>query len=362
MPDVFTRLIGQDRAADAMRQYVRRPVHAYLFSGPTGSSLHDATLAFAAALQCPENGCGTCESCRLVLSGNDSDVNFLERAGVSWRVDELREADRISRRRPLGLGFQIVVLEDIDLTTTGTSPSSGALLKSLEEPPQRTIFLLSAEAVPPALDTVVSRCVEVKLRGLGAADIAAILTSEGATEASARAVAAAAGGNLRRARVLVRDVALSERIDQWRAVPERLSGTPAASSAMASAIAQALDRAVEPLVQLQEEEMARRVRDARELGLRTVASRKEIEAQFKREQRRFRIDDLRFGLSALTDVYRQRLRTNLEGSDAGEARSDYRVGASLRALDAVAETNRRLSLNVDETLLLNDLMLTLMEF
>ena len=346
----------------SMRQLVRRPVHAYLLSGPVGSSLHDAVLSFAAALQCPEFGCGSCEVCRLVLSGNDSDVTFVERSGLTWRVDELRTADRVSRRRPLSTGYQIVVIEDVELTTTGSTPSAPALLKSLEEPPSRTVFLLTAEDVTAALDTIVSRCVEVKLKALRAPDIESILAGEGADPRSARVAAQAAGGNLRRARVLQRDGSLADRITQWRTVPDRLTGTPAASAELASALGASLDQAVAPLVQLQEEEMARLVADAREFGQRAVANRREIEAQFKREQRRFRIDELRFGLSALAGAYRERLNDGLAASERGESRGSYRVGASLRALDAVTETSRRLASNVDETLLLNDLMLTLMEF
>ena len=72
MTDVFETLVGQESAVAAMRQFVKAPVHAYLFSGPVGSSLHDAVVAFAAALQCPDNGCGHCESCRLVLSDADA--------------------------------------------------------------------------------------------------------------------------------------------------------------------------------------------------------------------------------------------------------------------------------------------------
>ena len=361
MPDVFDRLVGQDRAVASMRQYVVRPVHAYLFTGPVGSSLHDAVLAFAAALQCPHQGCGECEACRLVLSGNDPDVTFVDRPGVAWRIDELRLAERIGRRRPLGNSYQIIVLEDVELTTTGSAPSASALLKSLEEPPARTIFLLSAEDVPPALDTIVSRCIEVKLKGLSEADLETILRSEGAESASASAAATASNGNLRRARVLVHDPALADRIAQWRAVPESLKGTTASAAQVASAIVESLDRAVAPLVQFQEQEMARRVLDAREVGQRTVANRREVEAQFKREQRRFRIDELRFGLTALTNVYREHLEVSLVGAQVNEPRTEYRVGSSLRAIDALAETSRRLSLNVDETLLLNDLMLTLME-
>jgi DNA polymerase-3 subunit delta' len=362
MTDVFDALVGQNLAVAAMRQYAKSPVHAYLFSGPVGSSLHDAVTAFAAALQCPDNGCGQCEICRLVLSGNDADVYVAERAGVSWRVDELREADRISRRRPLGAGYQIVILEEVDLTTTGSSPSAPALLKSLEETPTRTIFLLTAEDVPPALDTIASRCVELKLKGLTEDDIAAVLLREGATDSAARSAANAASGNLRRARILVRDADLARRIDQWRSVPERLNGTPATSAALATEIARALDEAIAPLQSMQEEEMELRVRDAREVGQRSVANRRDIEAQYKREQRRFRIDELRFGLTALTNVYRERMSESLVASSDGDARGEYRVGASIRAIGVVSEASRRLSSNVDETLLLNDLMLSLMEF
>jgi DNA polymerase-3 subunit delta' len=360
--DVFRCLVGQDRCVASLRQHVLNPVHAYLFSGPGGSSVHDALVSFAAALQCADNGCGECEICRLVLAEQDPDVNFAERSGVAWRMEEIREAERVSRRRPLGSGYQIVIIEDVELTTTGASPSAPALLKSLEEPPPRTIFLLSAEEISPELATIVSRCVEVKLRALGEDDLVSILVNEGAGEEVSRSAAGAANGNLRRARVLVRDVALSSRVAAWRSVPDRLSGTPAASALVAQEISASLDEAMTPLQQLQEEEMARRVSDAREMGLRAVTSRRDVEAQFKRELRRFRLDELRFGFSALTGVYRERLFENLESSLEGDTRSDYRVGASLRAIDAVAEANRRLSTTLDETLLLLDLMFSLMEF
>jgi hypothetical protein len=127
-------------------------------------------------------------------------------------------------------------------------------------------------------------------------------------------------------------------------------------------ISRALDEAVAPLVRLQELEMTRLSADAREMGQRAVANRKEIEARYKREQRRFRIDELRFGLASLTGVYRDRLRASLDEVREGDSRSDYRVGASINAIEAVAEANRRLGSNVDETLLLNDLMLSLMTF
>jgi DNA polymerase III subunit delta' len=358
MADVFDRLVGQDRAVAALRQYAVNPVHAYLFSGPPGASVRDSLFAFAAALQCPQHGCGVCDVCRLVLDEQDADVYVAERSGVSWRMEEIREAERVARRRPLGSGYQIVVIEDVELTTTGASPTGAALLKSLEEPPSRTIFLLSAEEIPEELDTIVSRCVDVKLLALKETDLGRILVAEGASETVAANAAAAANGNLRRARVLVRDPELAQRVEQWRAVPERLTGKPSDSSRVAKELATSLDVAMEPLQQMQQEELDRRASDARELGGRVA--KRDVEAQFKREQRRFRRDELRFGLSALTGVYRERMIDNVDAG--GDAQSEYRVGASMRAIDALSEANRRLDTNLDEMLLLHDLMFSLMDF
>ena len=179
---------------------------------------------------------------------------------MSWRIDELREADRVSRRRPLGAGYQIVIIEDVELTTTGASPSAPALLKSLEETPARTIFLLTAEDVPTGAghDRLAMRGAETEgpqRRG----------HRRGADVAKARrrsplaSAASAANGNLRRARILGRDEELAQRIAQWRSVPERLNGTPATSAALATEIARALDDAMAPLQQMQDEEMELRV-------------------------------------------------------------------------------------------------------
>jgi DNA polymerase III subunit delta' len=359
VPDVFDALVGQDRAAEAMRQLVRHPVHAYLFTGPAGADLHDAAVAFAAALECPEHGCGRCEECRRVLAGVHPDVHVAERAGVSWRIDELREIERISRRRPLGEGYQVVIVQDVELTTTGSSPSAPAMLKTLEEPASRTVFLLGAGQTPPALSTVVSRCVSVRLRRLGDEDVERVLIGEGASPASARAVAPAANGDLRRARVLLGDPGVASRVAQWRSVPERLTGTPASATQVAADLARSLDEAVAPLVRQQEQELARQVSEARDMGWRTLSNRKDVEAHFKREQRRFRTDELRFGLGALASVYRARLAEGLEGARHGETRGERRAAEALRAIDAVSEATRRLATNLDEGLLLNDLMLSL---
>ncbi len=359
MADVFSALAGQERAAVALRHYARAPVHAYLVTGPSGADLHGVLVAFAAALQCAEHGCGHCEQCRMVLSGHDPDVYVAPRAGLAWRVDELREADRVSRRRPLSRGHQIVIIEDVDAAVGGASPAAAALLKSLEEPPARTVFLLSAHDTPPELDTVVSRCVRVALRAPSDTELIATLVGEGAPSAVAELAVGAAHGDLRRARVLVDDPGLAARLDRWRAVPDHLGGTSASASALADELLRALDAASEPLAARQREEIAR---EAQEVGsARAGTSRKELDARVRREQRRFRVDELRLGCATLSRAYRDRLVEAVSaGGDAGP-RDRHRAQAALRALDVVAEAGRRLEGNLDETLLVHDLFLSLVD-
>ena len=359
MADVFSGLAGQERAASALRHFARAPVHAYLVTGPPGADLRGTLVAFAAALQCADHGCGHCEQCRLVLSGHDPDVYRAPRAGLAWRVDELREADRVSRRRPLSRGYQIVIIEDVDAAVTSASPAAAALLKSLEEPPARTVFLLSAHDTPPALDTVASRCVRVALRTPSAAELTATLIGEGASSEVADLAVGAAHGDLRRARVLVHDPGLADRLERWRAVPDRLGGTSASASALADELLRALDAASEPLATRQREEIAREAQEAgRSQG---VTSRKELDARVRREQRRFRVDELRLGCATLSRAYRDRLVEALSaGVDAG-SRDRRRAQAAMRALDVVEEAGRRLEGNLDETLLVHDLLLSLVD-
>ncbi len=363
MSDVFDSLVGQDRAVAALRQHARSPVHAYLFSGPVGSNVADAVVAFAAALQCPAKGCGHCEACRKVLNHVDPDVHVAERSGVAWRVDDLREIDRVSRRRPLGLGYQVMIINDVDLTVSGAAPSAPALLKSLEEPPSRTIFLLTADDVPEALDTIVSRCVEIRFQAMSEAQLEEVLRRDGAAPDVAATAARSAGGNLARARVLMRDPGLGARLDAWRSVPERLRGTASEAARIAGDLSGAIDAAMAPLEAMHAEDLARRTREAKDVGLRSVGNRKEIEAQFKREDRRFRLEELRFGLSVLTSAYRDRMVAALveleNPGESADARAAYRVSSSMAALDLLVETNGRLSTNIDEDLLLADVMLSL---
>ena len=351
MTDVFSHIVGQERAVSALRGLVRTPSHAYLFSGPRGSEKLESALAFAAALQCPDNGCGICDECGRVLRRTHPDVTVVARAGLNWSVDEIRETERVARRRPVHDGFQILILPNIELS----SLAGPALLKTLEEPPRRTIFLLLADELPEHLVTIESRCVKVEFSALSVEDIVTLLERDGIPAVQARMSAEAASGDLDRARVVARDADLAQRVALWRAIPDQLASTSPA--AIAHTIAAGLDGAIAPLQALQAEELDEWKKAAEAAGRR--GGQKDVEQRHQREQRRFRTEELRFGFATLTRSYRERMVASLEGADDGDSRASNEARASITAIAAITQAHQNLGLNANETLLLTDLFTTL---
>ncbi|MDQ2836283.1 MAG: DNA polymerase III subunit delta' [Actinomycetota bacterium] len=250
---VFDALIGQDaavaelsRAAQAAADVVAgRPVqpgamtHAWLFTGPAGSGRSVAARALAAAVQCDnaepglrggdaehagggEPGCGHCSSCRSVLAGSHPDVRSVVPEGLSIGVGEMRAVVGSAARRPSLGRWQVVVIEDADRLTEG---AANALLKAIEEPPARTIFLLCAPSTHPedVIVTIRSRCRVVSLRIPPAAAIARVLVNDGIEAATADWAAQASQGHVGRARRLARDDEARQRRAAVLAIPATLT-------------------------------------------------------------------------------------------------------------------------------------------
>src|SRR5215213_7532234 len=163
MAGVFSRLVGQDAveaelvaAAQAARGDSAHSgltagtmTHAWLITGPPGSGRSIAALCFAAALQCTSDGvpgCGECRACTTTMAGTHADVRRIIPEGLSIGVDEMRGIVQIASRRPGNGRWQIVLIEDADRLTEG---AANALLKVVEEPPARTVFLLCAPSDHP---------------------------------------------------------------------------------------------------------------------------------------------------------------------------------------------------------------------
>jgi DNA polymerase-3 subunit delta' len=346
--DLYGSVVGQARAVANLRAAARAPVHAYLFVGPSGTGVVEAARAFAADVLCPNGGCGECASCRNALASRHPDVAVIERTGASIRAVEIDEVIRLAVRPPTEGRYKVIVLVDFHLV----DQQYPRLLKTLEEPPPSTVFVVLAERVPPELITIASRCVQVEFSPLTAEAIEAALVAEGVAADVAASVAGASGGRIDRARLLAGDAGFAARQQAWRSVPTRLDGTGSAVAVLADELLSSLESVLEPL-------QARLAAEVAEVEARIAAygergsGRKELEDRHKREVRRVRADELRFGMASLAGVYRDALV-------AGGAPFVGREGAAraIRALDAAAEALVR---NPNETLLVQGLVISLSE-
>jgi len=198
---VFSGLVGQEAVVEQLQAAAdgHGMTHAWLFTGPPGSGRSVAARAFAAALQCPSNGCGTCQTCSQALSGNHPDVAVIVPEGLHLLIDQAREVIERSSRAPTRGRWQVTLIEDADRMEERTS---NTLLKAVEEPPPHSVLLLCAPSVDDLLPTIRSRCRLVQLRTPSAEAVAGVLVAEGVDPAMAAFAARASQGHIGRARRL----------------------------------------------------------------------------------------------------------------------------------------------------------------
>ena len=212
---IWDRLIGQPgvvqelaRAVDDA-EHIRRGepgpgmTHAWLVTGPPGSGRSTAATCFAAALVCPEDGCGACDACRTAPLGGHSDVDVVTTDTLSYKTEEARDLVVRASMSPIRSPWHVIVMEDADRLT---DQAVNVLLKSLEEPPPHTVWILCAPSVEDVLPTIVSRTRLVPLRTPSAQDVAELLVDHyGVDLAMASFAARASQGHIGRARALARD-------------------------------------------------------------------------------------------------------------------------------------------------------------
>jgi len=339
--------------------------HSWLFTGPPGSGRSVAARAFAAALQCPDGGCGQCRQCHTVRAGTHADVHIVVPDGLSIPVRDMRELVRTAARRPSAGRWQVVIVEDADRLTEG---AANALLKAVEEPPERTVFLLCAPSTHPddVSVTLRSRCRVVPLRvpdDVAVADV--LVRRDGVDPAQAAWAAGAAQGHVGRARWLARD-------EQARIRRSAVLDIPLSVRSLADCFA-----AADELVGGAEEEAASRSRERDEpeaQALRTAlgaggtgkgtaaatrgsaAQLKELERRQKSRATRTQRDALDRALVDLAGFYRDAL-TVQTGSQSRLWHSDRETDvrrlargltaeAILRRLEAVLAVRTALELNV----------------
>lgn len=206
---VFDKLIDQEHVISVLREAVsaaadltnqsQEMTHAWLFTGPPGSGRSNAALAFAAALVCKSGGCNNCTDCTTALSGSHADVELVKTEGLSIKIDEVRDLITRASWSPAVGNYRVVVVEDADRLTES---AANALLKAIEEPGLRTVWLLCAPSATDVLPTIRSRTRSLVLRTPSVSAVAALLEQEKISTTMANFAARASQGHIGRARHL----------------------------------------------------------------------------------------------------------------------------------------------------------------
>jgi DNA polymerase-3 subunit delta' len=219
MASVYENLVGQEHITTILQGAVaasrtgfetQEMTHAWLFTGPPGSGRSSAAVAFAQALICPDQGCGACNECQSAKNGSHPDVEIIRTEGLSIKVEEVRELlTRVAWAPSMG-GWRVVVMEDADRLTES---AANAMLKAIEEPGTRTVWLLCAPTLHDVLPTIRSRCRHIQLHTPSDAAVAQVLINrDGITPAMAQFAARVSQGHIGRAKYL----ALNESVRSTR--------------------------------------------------------------------------------------------------------------------------------------------------
>ncbi|WP_431728396.1 DNA polymerase III subunit delta' [Verrucosispora sp. TAA-831] len=417
MPDAFADLVGQDEAVETLRRAasaaaavlraadgpdVIEPTvfpdgpdegdgttpgtdpgagmtHAWIFTGPPGSGRSVAARAFAAALQCVHGtGCGTCPGCHTTLAGTHADVRLVVPEGLSIGVNDMRALVLRAASTPSGGRWQVVIIEDADRLTEA---AGNALLKAVEEPPPRTVFLLCAPSTHPddISVTIRSRCRVVPLRQPSAEAVAEVLVRrDGIAPDVARWAAAATQGHVGRARRLAGDPQARSRRDAVLAVPRRLTGVGAAFDAASALIEAAEAEAAASVAELDATERAALEtalgaggtgRGAAGAARGSAGQLKELERRQKSRATRAQRDALDRALVDLAAFYRDALAVawaapvapvhtdTADLADAGARK--WQAEGALRRLEAVLACRSAIEANVKPRIAVESMMLAL---
>ena len=340
---IWDAVVGQPVAIDRLTRAATAPVHAYLFVGPAGSTKKEAARAFAALLLgCDDARARTAD---LARRGEHPDVHEVARVGASITFAQAREIVRVAALAPVEGDRKVMILDDFHLL----SPEGAAiLLKTIEEPPPSTTFLVLADFVPHDLITISSRCARIEFRTIQATDIEQRLREEGVPEHAAHEAAVSAGGSVERARVLASDPDLAERRRAFAVAPRRLDGTGATVMQIVDDLLARIEAAAAPLAERQAAEVTELDERIARYGERG-SGRKTIEERHKRELRRHRTDELLAGLTVIAGSYRDAMVDGTAGDPTQVAAGVTRIHAAMEAFER----------NPNESLMLQDLLWSL---
>ncbi|MFF7644392.1 DNA polymerase III subunit delta' [Streptomyces canus] len=396
---VWDDLVGQERVSEQLAAAARdadalvtavataapppeasKMTHAWLFTGPPGAGRNQAARAFAAALQCvsPDRalggvpGCGFCDGCHTALIGTHADVSSVAAVGSQILADDMRDTVRKSFTSPANGRWQIILVEDAERLN---EKSANAVLKAVEEPAPRTVWMLCAPSIEDVLPTIRSRCRHLNLSTPSVEAVADMLVRrEGVEPAAAMAAARATQGHVDRARRLATDPAARERRAAVLKLPLRIDDV----GGCLRAAQELVDAAAADAKQLAEETDGKETEELKtamgasqggRMPRGTAGVMKDLEDRQKRRRTRTQRDSLDLALTDLTAFYRDVLalqlgsRVAIANADAEDALERIARGSSpettLRRIEAIGACRDALDRNVAPLLAVEAMTMTL---
>lgn len=343
---VWDDVVGQEHAVAALQSAVANPAamtHAWLVTGPPGSGRSVAARAFAAALQCLQGGCGVCQACTTTMAGTHPDVTLLATEKVVIAIDEVRDLIMTASRSPSGGRWRVIVIEDADRMAERTT---NVLLKTIEEPPPHTVWVLCAPSVQDVLPTIRSRCRAVVLRVPPPQAVADLLVRrDGADPAIALSAARAAQSHVGLAKRLARDAGARERRTAVLSIARRIRGVGDAVLAAGELVDVAKAEAVSATQERDAAEKAELMRalgvaDGETLPPRLRSQLKQLEDDQKRRATRHQRDVLDRAMVDLLSLYRDVLVVQL-GAEVDLVNAELAETVRLLAADSTPEQTVR---------------------
>lgn len=375
---VFGSLIDQTEVISILKDAVEASrmvdnktqsmTNTWLFTGPPGSGRSNAAIAFAAALVCKDGGCSKCNDCMSTIIGNHADVELIKTAGLSIKIDEVRELITRASWAPSVANYRVVVMEDADRLTES---AANALLKVIEEPGLRTIWLLCAPTLTDVLPTIRSRCRHLSLRTPSTKAIAKLLIERDGVESStADFVARASGGHIGRARRLATDSTARENRSNIMKLPFMLKDVASAFKAAQFLVDAAKADALVDAEKKDEDEISKLKEAWGATGSKLVAGGakvvKELEKEQKSRSTRMVRDYLDRALLDLSTLYRDVLLVQSNSVDSlinqdltsqiNQLAQATKPEQTIRKIEAILKTRRNLAQNAAPLLLIEALM------
>jgi DNA polymerase-3 subunit delta' len=345
--------------------------HAWLITGPPGSGRSNLAFAFAAALLSPGTPEGDESARRLVEARTHPDLILLSTEGVIIKMEAVKEAVARSQYSPSVGRYRVVVVEDADRMVERTS---NVLLKALEEPPERTVWILCAPSEADLLPTIRSRVRTVRLRVPSVEDVAHLLvTRDGVPPEVAERAAREAQSHIGMARRLATSAEARTRRDETLRTALGIGSVSAAVAAAARMISIAGDdaKAITELKDAEERAGVLRslgIEEGQAVPMRLRSQLKDMEDDQKRRAKRSLNDGIDRILVDLTSLYRDIMMVQLGREDAlinrellpqlVSSATSSTPTATLATMDAIALARQRIEANVAPALALEAMLVS----